>query len=150
MKKQIIFILLAITVSGSQVLAQQNKLDLAQKKYDELAYSESIKIYDALATDGYKSKELLENLANAFYYKADFIPAKQWYDSLFVFTQDLSANTYSKYVSALKTQQEYTKADQIMALMTEKYPSDSRVKVYAANKEYLKNSKKTFITKHIF
>ena len=57
MKKQIIFILLAITVSGYQVLAQQNKLDLAQKKYDELAYSESIKIYDALAKDGYKSKE---------------------------------------------------------------------------------------------
>ena len=142
MKKQIIFILLAITVSGTQLLAQQNKLDLAQKKYDELAYSESIKIYDALAKDGYKSKELLENLANAYYYKADFIPAKQWYDSLFLFTQELSANTYSKYVSTLKTQQEYTKADQIMIQMGEKYPNDLRVKVYAANKEYLKNSKK--------
>ncbi len=142
MKKQIIFILLAITVSGTQLLAQQNKLDLAQKKYDELAYSESIKIYDALAKDGYKSKELLENLANAYYYKADFIPAKQWYDSLFLFTQELSANTYSKYVSTLKTQQEYTKADQIMTQMGEKYPNDLRVKVYAANKEYLKNSKK--------
>ena len=142
MKKQIIFILLAITVSGTQLQAQQNKLDLAQKKYDELAYSESIKIYDALAKDGYKSKELLENLANAYYYKADFIPAKQWYDSLFLFTQELSANTYSKYVSTLKTQQEYTKADQIMIQMGEKYPNDLRVKVYAANKEYLKNSKK--------
>jgi outer membrane protein OmpA-like peptidoglycan-associated protein len=141
MKKQIIFILLAITVSGYQVLAQQNKLDLAQKKYDELAYSESIKIYDALAKDGYKSKELLENLANAYYYKADFIPAKQWYDSLFLFTQELSANTYSKYVSTLKTQQEYTKADQIMTQMGEKYPNDLRVKVYVANKEYLKNNK---------
>ena len=141
MKKQIIFILLAITVSGSKVLAQQRKLDLAQKKYDQLAYSESIKIYDALAKDGYKSKELLENLANAYYYKADFIPAKQWYDSLFLFTQELSANTYSKYVSTLKTQQEYTKADQIMTQMGEKYPNDLRVKVYAANKEYLKNNK---------
>ena len=140
MKKQIIFILLAITVSGSKVLAQQNKLDLAQKKYDELAYSESIKIYDALAKDGYKSKELLENLANAYYYKADFIPAKQWYDSLFLFTQELSANTYSKYVSTLKTQQEYTKADQIMTQMGEKYPNDLRVKVYNSNKEYLSKS----------
>lgn len=141
MKKQITYLLFALFSTGFQVVAQQQKLDLAQKKYDQLAYSESIKIYEDLAKDGYKSKELLENLANAFYYKADFVPAKQWYDSLFVFTQDLSANTYSKYVSALKTQQEYTKADQIMALMTEKYPSDARVKVYAANKEYLKNSK---------
>ncbi len=142
MKKQFIYIIFALLATGAQGIAQQSKLDLAQKKYNQLAYSESIKIYADLAKDGYKSKELLENLANAYYYKADFVPAKQWYDSLYVFTQDLSANTYSKYVSTLKTQQEYTKADQIMAQMAAKYPADSRVKVYAANKEYLKNSKK--------
>lgn len=142
MKKQITYILVALLATGSQVVAQQSKLDLAQKKYTQLAYSESIKIYEDLAKDGYKSKELLENLANAYYYKADFVPAKQWYDSLYVFTQDLSANTYSKYVSTLKTQQEYAKADQVMVQMGIKYPNDSRVKVYAANKEYLKNSKK--------
>ena len=142
MKKQFIYIIFALLATGAQGIAQQSKLDLAQKKYNQLAYSESIKIYENLAKDGFKSKELLENLANAYYYKADFVPAKRWYDSLFVFTQDLSANTYSKYVSTLKTQQEYTKADQVMAQMAAKYPNDSRVKVYAANKEYLKNSKK--------
>lgn len=142
MKKQFIYIIFALLATGAQGIAQQSKLDLTQKKYNQLAYSESIKIYADLAKDGYKSKELLENLANAYYYKADFVPAKQWYDSLYVFTQDLSANTYSKYVSTLKTQQEYTKADQVMAQMAAKYPTDSRVKVYAANKEYLKNSKK--------
>lgn len=128
--------------SGSQVLAQQQKLQLAQKKYDQLAYSESIKTYEALAKDGYKSKELLENLANAYYFRAEFAPAKRWYDSLFLFTEELSANTYSKYVSTLKSQQEYAKADQIMTQMGIKYPNDSRVKVYADNKEYLKNIKK--------
>jgi len=142
MKKQLAYILLTLLATSSQVVAQQSKLDLAQKKYNQLAYSESIKIYEDLAKDGYKSKELLENLANAYYYKADFVPAKRWYDSLYVFTQDLSANTYSKYVSTLKTQQEYAKADQVMVQMGTKYPNDSRVKVYAANKEYLKNSKK--------
>lgn len=142
MRKQITYILLALIASGSQVLAQQQQLQLAQKKYDQLAYSESIKTYEALAKDGYKSKELLENLANAYYYRAEFAPAKRWYDSLFLFTEELSANTYSKYVSTLKSQQEYTKADQVMLQMGIKYPNDSRVKVYAANKEYLKNSKK--------
>lgn len=142
MRKQIIYTLLTLVVAGSQVVAQKSKIDLAQKKYDQLAYSEAIKTYEALAKDGYKSKELLENLANAYYYKADFAPAKRWYDSLFLFTQELSANTYSKYVSTLKTQQEYTKADQIMLQMGNKYPNDSRVKLYASNKEYLKNSKK--------
>lgn len=142
MRKQIIYTLLILVAAGSQVVAQKSKIDLAQKKYDQLAYSEAIKTYEALAKDGYKSKELLENLANAYYYKADFAPAKRWYDSLFLFTQELSANTYSKYVSTLKTQQEYTKADQIMLQMGNKYPNDSRVKLYASNKEYLKNSKK--------
>lgn len=142
MRKQIIYTLLILVAAGSQVVAQKSKIDLAQKKYDQLAYSEAIKTYEALAKDGYKSKELLENLANAYYYKADFAPAKRWYDSLFLFTQELSANTYSKYVSTLKTQQEYTKADQIMLQMGNKYPNDSRVKLYASNKEYLKNTKK--------
>lgn len=142
MRKQIIYTLLTFVAVGSQVVAQKSKIDLAQKKYDQLAYSEAIKTYEALAKDGYKSKELLENLANAYYYKADFAPAKRWYDSLFLFTQELSANTYSKYVSTLKTQQEYTKADQIMLQMGNKYPNDSRVKLYASNKEYLKNTKK--------
>ncbi len=96
-----------------------------------------IKTYEDLAKDGYKSKELLENLANAYYYRAEFEPAKRWYDSLFLFTQELSANTYSKYVSTLKTQKEYAKADQIMVQMGQKYPNDSRVKVFADNKEYL-------------
>jgi outer membrane protein OmpA-like peptidoglycan-associated protein len=146
MRKQIIYTLLILVAAGSQVVAQKSKIDLAQKKYDQLAYSEAIKTYEALAKDGYKSKELLENLANAYYYKADFAPAKRWYDSLFLFTQELSANTYSKYVSTLKTQQEYTKADQIMLQMGNKYPNDSRVKLYASNKEYLKNSKKSTTT----
>ncbi|WP_396197474.1 OmpA family protein [Flavobacterium sp.] len=142
MKKQLAYILLTLLATSSQVVAQQSKLDLAQKKHNQLAYSESIKIYEDLAKSGYKSKELLENLANAYYYKADFVPAKRWYDSLYVFTQDLSANTFSKYVSTLKTQQEYAKADLVMAQMGTKYPDDSRVKLYAANTEYLKKSKK--------
>ena len=142
MKKQITYLLLALMATGFQVVAQQKKLELAQKKYDQLAYSESIKTYEDLAKGGYKSKELLENLANAYYYRADFSPAKRWYDSLFLFTQELSANTYSKYVSTLKTQQQYAKADQLMAQMGAKYPNDSRVKVFAANKEYLNNFKK--------
>lgn len=142
MRKQITYILFTLIASGSQVFAQQSKIDMAQKKYDQLAYSESIKIYEALAKDGYKSKELLENLANAYYYKAEFAPAKRWYDSLFLFTEELSANTYSKYVNTLKTQQEYTKADQVMVQMGKKYPTDSRVKLHVSYKEYLKNNKK--------
>jgi outer membrane protein OmpA-like peptidoglycan-associated protein len=142
MKKQIIYFLLVLLTTGSKVVAQQKKLELAQKKYDQLAYSESIKTYEDLAKGGYKSKELLENLANSYSYKAEFASAKKWYDSLFLFTQDLSANTYSNYVSILKTQKEYAKADIVMKQMSVKYPNDSRVKIFAKDKEYLNNNKK--------
>lgn len=139
MKKQLIY-LLTVLISSQFLIAQDSKLDLAQKKYDELAYPQAIKLYEELAKDGYKSKELYENLANAYYYKADFAPAKIWYDSLFTVTDDLSANTYNKYVNALKTQGNYEKADALMQKMGVKYPDDARVKVYNSNKEYLSKS----------
>jgi outer membrane protein OmpA-like peptidoglycan-associated protein len=139
MKKQLIY-LLTVLISSQFLIAQESKLNLAQKKYDELAYPQAIKLYEELAKDGYKSKELYENLANAYYYKADFAPAKIWYDSLFTVTDDLSANTYNKYVNALKTQGNYEKADALMQKMGVKYPDDARVKVYNSNKEYLSKS----------
>jgi outer membrane protein OmpA-like peptidoglycan-associated protein len=139
MKKQLIY-LLTVLISSQFLIAQESKLNLAQKKYDELAFPQAIKLYEELATDGYKSKELYENLANAYYYKADFAPAKIWYDSLFTVTDDLSANTYNKYVNALKTQGNYEKADALMQKMGVKYPDDARVKVYNSNKEYLSKS----------
>lgn len=141
MKKQLIY-LLPVLISSQFLIAQDSKLNLAQKKYDELAYPQAIKLYEELAKDGYKSKELFENLANAYYYKADFAPAKIWYDSLFTVTDDLSANTYNKYVNALKTEGNYEKADALMQKMGVKYPNDARVKVYNANKEYLSQSTK--------
>ena len=149
MKKQINYILVVLFLSSTAIIAQEKKLNSAQKKYDQLAYSESIKIYEELAKDGYKSKELYENLANAYYYKADFAPAKIWYDSLFVFTEDVSANTYNKYVNSIKSQGDYTKADEWMKKMAMKYPKDTRVKVYNANKEYLSKSKKAKTTAQI-
>ena len=139
MKKQLIY-LLTVLISSQFLIAQESKLNLAQKKYDELAFPQAIKLYEELATDGYKSKELYENLANAYYYKADFAPEKIWYDSLFTVTDDLSANTYNKYVNALKTQGNYEKADALMQKMGVKYPDDARVKVYNSNKEYLSKS----------
>jgi outer membrane protein OmpA-like peptidoglycan-associated protein len=139
MKKQLIY-LLTVLISSQFLIAQESKLNLAQKKYDELAFPQAIKLYEELAKDGYKSKELFENLANAYYYKADFAPAKIWYDSLFTVTDDLSANTYNKYVNALKTQGNYEKADALMQKMRVKYPDDARVKVYNSNKEYLSKS----------
>ena len=143
MKKKLFFIGWVIISIQTQAIAQQSRLDLSQKKFNQLAYSESIKIYEDLAKDGYKSKELLENLANAYYFKADFEPAKRWYDSLFIFTNMLSADTYSKYVSTLKTQNEYEKADKVMNQMGELYPNDTRFILYNKNKEYLKNNKKS-------
>lgn len=145
MKKQLLY-LLTILISSQFLIAQESKLNLAKKKYDEMAYPQAIKLYEELAKDGYKSKEFYENLANSYYYKAEFAPAKIWYDSLFTFTDDLSADTYNKYVNALKTQGNFEKADAWMQKMGVKYPNDTRVKLYNANKEYLAQSTKATST----
>ena len=45
MKKQLIY-LLTVLISSQFLIAQDSKLNLAQKKYDELAYPQAIKLYE--------------------------------------------------------------------------------------------------------
>lgn len=150
MKKRIIYIVWTLICCSTSVLAQQNKMKIANKKYDQLAYKDAIRLYEKLAKDGYKSKELFENLANAYYYRADFMRSKIWFDSLFVITQDLPANIYSKYVNTLKTNGDYTKADYWMDQMKNKFPKDLRVNAYINNKDYLNKSGNSIKPSEIF
>lgn len=120
------------------VNAQDHKLALADKSFRDLAYQDAINLYERLIFDGYSSQMLYQNLADAYYYQADYVSAKQWYDSLFVHNVDVTSNTYHKYVNTLKVSGLYELADQWMDKMAVKYPKDSRVKLYLKDKTYLK------------
>lgn len=94
--------------------AQERKLHKADKKYDSYAFINAIEIYEEVAEEGYKSKELFEKLGNAYYYNADLINASKWYDELFSLGEEVAPEYYFRYAQTLKAEKRYAESDKKM------------------------------------
>ena len=111
----------------------------ADKKYNHYAYIDAIALYEKMAEKGYNGKNVIEKLANAYYYNADFKDASKWYQELFNSTPEdsLAPETYYRYAQSLKSIGEYKKANQYLDKFSKKKESDTRGQKYASNKNYL-------------
>lgn len=105
MKNTITLILLCTTFLfwGTAAIAQQGKLNRANKKYDDLAFIDASKIYLNVAESGYKSEELFKKLGNTFYFNTNYHDAAKWYGELFALSKDVEAIYYLRYSQALKS-----------------------------------------------
>lgn len=139
--KKIIYTTLVFIISLNNY-AQKTKEAKANKEYEKYAYVDAIKTYERLFEKGYKSVEMLQNLGNAYYFKADLESAAKWYTELFALTQDLDAEYYYRYAQSLKGIKDYKKADAMLAKFNEKSGNDSRGKLAAEQKDYLAEIKK--------
>lgn len=133
-KIQIIILSLLCT---SSVLGQKVKLSKADTRFEDLGYSQSVELYQALVEDGYASEALYENLATASYKVADYKSSLRWYDSLYNYSSELSADSYSRYINALRSEGNYDKSVAISQKMLALYPDDSRAQFYTAKTDYL-------------
>ena len=130
------YIALILLLSSSSIFGQKEaKGDIS---YDKLAYIDAIDIYESIASKGYKSKDLLEKLGNAYYYNGMLVESMKWYDQLFELNQDLDPEYYFKYAQSLKAAKNYNKADKIMERFFE-LTNDYRGEMYVKNKLYLKD-----------
>lgn len=122
----------------------------ADKEYDKFAYVDAIKTYERLLEKGYKSQEILEKLANSYYFKADLDNAARYYGELFTFTKDLDAEYYYRYSQSLKAVMNYEKANQMLEEFNRKKANDLRAKLFTSQKDYLneinKNSQRYSIS----
>lgn len=139
--KKIIYTTLVFIISLNNY-AQKTKEAKADKQYDKYAYVDAIKTYERLFEKGYKSVDMLQNLGNAYYFKADLEGAAKWYTELFALTQDVDAEYYYRYAQSLKAIKDYKKADAMLAKFNEKSGNDSRGKLAAVQKDYLAEIKK--------
>lgn len=121
----------------SSVLAQKVKLNKADTRFEELGYSKSVQLYQDLAEDGYASEALYKNLATASYKVADYKSSLRWYDSLYNYNPELSADSYSRYINALRSEGNYDKSEAMAQAMVEQYPDDTRAQFYTADTDYL-------------
>jgi outer membrane protein OmpA-like peptidoglycan-associated protein/tetratricopeptide (TPR) repeat protein len=122
--------------------AQKLKVVKAEKDIDKFAYVDAIKTYERLFDKGYKSQEMLQNLGDAYYFKADLDNAAKWYTELFILTQDVTPEYYYRYAQSLKAIKDYTKADEMLVKFNQKSGNDLRAKLAASQKDYLAEIKK--------
>lgn len=124
------------------VHAQKGAEKRADKDYEKMAYIDALKTYERIAKKGYKNPEMLQNIANSYYFNADLVNAEKWYSELFAMTEEVVPETYFRYSQSLKGVGNYTKADEMMAKFNQKSQNDSRGKLVMTEKDYIDAIKK--------
>lgn len=137
MKKRIyILSVLTIFVFGFSN-AQKGKVSSAVKKYDKLSFIDSRSDLLELANEDDASPEVLEKLANTFYFNSEMVDAATWYKKLINIQPQTNPENYFRYAQALKAQKKYKEADEAFRIFAALRPDDSRSLEFLNNTDYL-------------
>ncbi|TDO96166.1 OmpA family protein [Flavobacterium sp. 245] len=131
--KKIIYTTLAFILTFNSY----SQIAKGDKEYEKFAYVDAIKTYERLFEKGYKSQDMLEKLANSYYFKADLGTAVLYYRELFALKVDLEPEYYYRFSQCLKSIEDYKKADEIMLKFNQKNDNDLRAKLASLEKNYL-------------
>ncbi|WP_010181158.1 OmpA family protein [Aquimarina agarilytica] len=138
MKKKYTLTLIVSVLISFWGLAQQKKLEQANKSYERYAYIDTQKILLKVADKGYRSADLFQKLGNSYYFNADYENAVIWYAELIKEGGDLDAEYYFRYAQSLKAMQEYAASDKFMNKFYTLKGGDIRAKNYQEEPEYLR------------
>lgn len=144
MRKFVCGMFLFATVSYAQDKKTQEK---AEKLYQRYAYVDAIKVYERLAEKGEVNQEILQNLANSYYFNADYKNANKWYSQLFEFIKNqqkakIGPEYYYRYAQTLKAEEKYTEANEMLDVFAKLVgETDRRASLYEQNKDYLQEIK---------
>ncbi|MGJ8734945.1 MAG: OmpA family protein, partial [Cellulophaga sp.] len=107
MKKHIYIFTSLLLVSGI-ALAQKGNLKRANKLFEMRAYVEAAEIYEKKE----RNQEVLQNLADSYYYNANLQKAIKTYRELFVtYGDSIDIELHFRYAQALKGVKDYKEAD---------------------------------------
>lgn len=93
---------LLFSLLTSTLFAQTNKIDKANKEFENLAYIKASKIYEQVALSGFQSPELFQKLGDSHYFNANYKQAVRWYQQLFSITKEVPKEYFLRYSQALK------------------------------------------------
>ena len=111
MKKQLYIFICLLLASGNS-MAQKNNLKRANKLFEIRAYTKASELYETKE----RTQEVLQNLADSYYYNASMQKAIKTYKELFVTYKDsIDIDYYFRYAQALKGVKEYKKADEYLS-----------------------------------
>lgn len=107
MKKNIYILASLLLVSGIS-LAQKGNIKRANKLFEMRAYTEAAETYETKE----RNQEVLQNLADSYYYNTSLQKAIKTYRELFVeFGDSIDIEYHFRYAQALKGVKDYTEAD---------------------------------------
>ncbi|MCK8480204.1 OmpA family protein [Psychroserpens algicola] len=137
MKTHKIICILALSFVFSMGYAQKGKVRQASKEYDNLAYLKTSEILLEVAENGYKSVDLLQKLANSFYFNNQMKEAAKWYGELMAMNEDVDSEYYFRYAQSLKSIENYTESDKWMRKFAESDRGDLRGRAFTSTVDYL-------------
>jgi len=142
MKKRIYILSILSALIFNTAFAQKAKASSAIKKYENLSYVESRNQLLKLANKEDASPEVLEKLANAYYFNSEMEDASIWYEKLMAFNLPTEPENYFRYAQALRAQEKYRESDEILKSFAEIKPEDSRVKQFLKQSNYIETINK--------
>ena len=121
--------------------AQKSNTKLADKKYDNYAYADAIKLYEGAVKKGYRDENILQRLGNSYYFTGDLAQALKSYEELFALNPNQEAEYLYRYSQCLKSAGNYAKSDEVLDIFSEKMPLDKRGIIFKKNRNYLDDIK---------
>lgn len=109
-------ILLFVSVS---TLAQEAKMEKAEKLYENYGYINARDIYLKVAEKGFESEELFQRLGDSYYFNAAYSDALVWYTKLFSFNEDQGEKYLRRYAQSLQASGNTSKAKAIYNIFQE-------------------------------
>ena len=137
MKTHKIIYILTLSLVFSSGYAQKGKIRQATKEYDNLAYLKTSEILLEVAEKGFTSVDLLQKLANSFYFNNQMQQAAKWYGELMTMNVELDPEYFFRYAQALKSVENYTESDKWMNKFADADRSDLRGRAFSSTVDYL-------------
>ena len=137
MKKRIYILSILSALVFNSSFAQKAKTSSAIKKYENLSYVESRNQLLELAKEEDVSSEVIEKLANAFYFNNEMKEASVWYKKLMDLNNPIEPENLFRYAQSLRAQERYEESDKILNTLVNINPEDSRVKRFLSNPNYV-------------
>lgn len=82
--------------------AQQEDLEKANTKYEQLDYIDAIDSYLKIVATGYRSEILFTRLGNAYYFNSNYREASKWYHELYLLKKkDINSKLLLRYSQSL-------------------------------------------------
>src|SRR5690606_1115174 len=133
-----ISLFIIVILSSNIIEAQRAQLKKAEKAYDQFSYIDAQEIYLKVVQDGYTSAEIFKKLGNTYYFNSDYKNAAIRYDRLInEFSEETEAEYYFRAAQALKSTQNYTKANSYMEEFAARGGENKIVQNYKSNPDYL-------------